>query len=140
MKAQAITVPVKVEVTPVVKGVVANVIERFVWTFVQAAIGSISVVAVTLAVTGADLGALRTIGLTALGAGVAGVLSLAKNLTAGMIVVQSAARATAEVVVPTAEVVPLPPAPAAQTETVDRRLEPTTKNPSITRRRAKPKP
>lgn len=77
---------------------IRNVIERFCWTFIQASVGSISVVAATTAVTGGNVGALRTIGLTALGAGVAALLSLAKNLTAEGIVVQSSQRAAAVVV------------------------------------------
>lgn len=71
---------------------IRNIIERFVWTFVQAAVGALSVVSVQAAILGVNLSALRAIGLTALGAGVAAVLSLAKNLTAEGIVVQSAKR------------------------------------------------
>jgi len=76
---------------------VKNIVERAVWTFAQSAVGSISVVAATAAVADADIGTLRTIGLTALGAGVAAILSLCKNLTAEGIVVESAGRTAAAV-------------------------------------------
>lgn len=71
---------------------VKNIVERLLWTAIQAAFGSISVVSATAAVTGGHVSALRTIGLTALGAGVAAALSLAKNLTSELVVVQSATR------------------------------------------------
>lgn len=72
-----------------------NVLERFLWTFIQAAVGAISVAAVQASILGVDLSGARAIGLTALGAGVAAVLSLAKNLTAEGIVAQSAKRSAA---------------------------------------------
>lgn len=59
-----------------------NVLERFVWTFIQAAVGSLPV---TFSLTGE---ALSAIGWTALTAGLAATVSLAKNLTAEGIVIQ----------------------------------------------------
>jgi hypothetical protein len=66
-----------------------NIVERVVWTFIQAAIGSLPV---TTALTTSSLSA---VGWAALSAGVAAVVSLAKNLTAEGIVVQSVKRAGA---------------------------------------------
>jgi hypothetical protein len=66
---------------------VKNIVERVVWTFVQAGIGSLPV---TIALTTSSLSA---VGWAALSAGVAAVVSLGKNLTAEGIVVQSVKRA-----------------------------------------------
>jgi len=66
-----------------------NVAERALATFVQAAFASVSVVAVTDGITGKNVSALETIGVTALGAGIAAVLSLLKNLTAEGIAVNA---------------------------------------------------
>ncbi len=77
---------------------VRNLIERAIWTFIQSAVGAISVVAVQAAILGVNLTGLRAIGLTALAAGIASVLSLAKNLTAEGLVVQSVNRTQAVMV------------------------------------------
>lgn len=68
---------------------VKNIVERVVWTFIQAAIGSLPV---TIALTTSSLSA---VSWAALSAGVAAVVALAKNLTAEGIVVQSVKRAGA---------------------------------------------
>jgi hypothetical protein len=70
-----------------------NIFERFLWTFIQAAVGAVSVAQATAAIAEINLSTMRVIGLTALGAGVAAVISLAKNLTSEGIVVQAAKRA-----------------------------------------------
>lgn len=54
---------------------IANIAERVIWTFVQAFIGSLPA---TFALTGNDFRAVLYSGLTA---GLAAVVSLAKNLT-----------------------------------------------------------
>jgi uncharacterized membrane protein len=51
-----------------------DVIERFLWTFLQAGIGSLPA---TLTLAGDDL---RAVGYSALTAGIAAVISLAKSL------------------------------------------------------------
>lgn len=65
---------------------VRNIVERFVWTFVQAAIGALPA---TLALTTDDLSA---VGWSALAAGIAAIVSLAKNLTAEGVVTQAVKR------------------------------------------------
>lgn len=65
---------------------IGNVIERFVWTAVQAFIGSLPA---TIALSSDDLVAVGYAGLTA---AIAAVVSLAKNLTSEGIVTESARR------------------------------------------------
>jgi hypothetical protein len=65
---------------------IGNVIERFVWTAVQAFVGSLPA---TMALTLKDSKAIAYSGLTA---AVAAMISLAKNLTAEGVVIQAAKR------------------------------------------------
>lgn len=60
---------------PTTTNPVLNIAERVIWTFVQAGIGSLPA---TFALTGNDL---RAVLYSALTAGVAAVISLAKNLS-----------------------------------------------------------
>lgn len=60
------------EATPRTSAV--DVVERFLWTFLQAGIGSLPA---TLTLAGDDL---RAVGYSALTAGIAAVISLAKSL------------------------------------------------------------
>jgi len=64
------------------KSRVANIIERALSTFWQAALASLATAAAATNLANVNLPALRAIGLAALGAGIASVLSVAKNLTA----------------------------------------------------------
>ncbi len=66
-----------------------NIVERALWTFAQAAVGSLPM---TLTLTSS---ALSGVGWSALSAGLAALIALAKNLTAEGIVVQSTLRAAA---------------------------------------------
>jgi hypothetical protein len=67
---------------------IGNIVERFVWTAVQAFVGSLPA---TFALTATDAKAVAYSGLTA---ALAAAISLAKNLTSEGIVVQAAKRQT----------------------------------------------
>lgn len=64
------------------KSRVANIVERALSTFWQGAILSLITAASATNLANVNLPALRAIGLSALGAGIGAVLSVAKNLTA----------------------------------------------------------
>lgn len=66
---------------------VGNIVERFIWTAIQAFVGSLPA---TMALTANDI---RAVAYSGLSAAVAACISLAKNLTAEGIVVQAAKRA-----------------------------------------------
>lgn len=86
---RSITVPIVTEVVTAGWDV-RNIVERFVWTAVQAFVGSLPA---TLALTTDALVATGYAGLTA---AVAAVISLAKNLTGEGVAVQAAKRAIAQ--------------------------------------------
>ncbi len=66
---------------------VRNILERFVWTFLQAGVGSLPVT------FGLTTDSLSAIGWSVLAAGIAAEVGLAKNLTAEGVVVQAEKRA-----------------------------------------------
>ncbi len=66
---------------------IKNIIERFAWTFIQAFIGSLPM---TVNLTS---DAFSGVGWSGLTAGLAAIISLAKNLTAEGIVVEEVKRA-----------------------------------------------
>ncbi len=76
-------------ITPLGSFNVRNIVERVVWTFVQAFIGSLPA---TIPLVADDA---RAISASALAAGIAAVVSLAKNLTGELVVVQASKRAAA---------------------------------------------
>jgi len=74
---------------PVVRHPAYNILERFLWTAVQAFVGSLPA---TIALTSDSLVAIGYAGLTA---AIAAVVSLAKNVTAEATVRQATIRAAA---------------------------------------------
>jgi len=81
MSSTVVAAPVQV------RAPIFNIIERLLWTAVQAFLGALPA---TLAIGSDDLSA---VGYAALAAAIAAVISAAKNATSEMLVRQSAARA-----------------------------------------------
>jgi hypothetical protein len=78
-------------VTPLGKWNFHNITERFIWTFLQAGVGSLPVT------FGLTTDSLSAIGWSALTAGIASAVSLAKNITAEGVVVQAEKRVSPSV-------------------------------------------
>ncbi len=75
--------------TPMARSPIYNIVERFLWTAVQAFVGSLPA---TIALTSDSLVA---VGYSGLSAAVAATVSLAKNVTAEGVVRQAAVRVAA---------------------------------------------